>query len=122
MKCCNSKFFYLGKIKYFEMLSAEILTQHAKVTTKVFNACNLLLLHSNRESQAQPVHPHSLIWIFSGLLLSIHVFYSIRQFKRTTVLIRLNDDKVLIYQCNILFIANIYKRKKEKILCLPKTF
>ena len=86
--------------------------------------CNELLLHSNREGQAQPVLPHGLFWIFSGLLLSIHVFYSIRQFKRTTVQIRLNDDKVLIYRRNILlFIANVYKRKKkEKIPCLPKTF
>ena len=61
------------------MLSAEMFTQHANVNRKkVFNACNELLLHSNGEGQAQPVHPHSVIWIFSGLPLSIHVFYKIR--------------------------------------------
>ena len=56
------------------MLSAEMFIQHAKREyKKVFNAFIELLLHWNSE-QAQPVHPLSLIWIFSGLLLSIHVF------------------------------------------------
>ena len=56
-------------------------TQHANINTKkkMFNACDdELLLHSNSEGQDQPVIPHSLIWIFSGLLQSILVFYSIR--------------------------------------------
>ena len=48
---------------------------------KIFNACNdELLLHSNSEGQDQPVHPHSLTWIFSGLFLSIHIFCSIHYY------------------------------------------
>ena len=79
------------------MLSAEIFTQHAKCSYKnVFKACNdELLLHSNSAGQDQSVHQHSLIWIFSGLSLAIHLIYSIHYFcKRTKVLIRMKDDKV----------------------------
>ena len=61
------------------MLPAEMFTQHAKLLyEKNFNACiDELLLHSNSEGQDQLVHPHSLIWMFSGLFLFIHIFYSI---------------------------------------------
>ena len=48
------------------------------VNTKKSLTCNdKLLLHSNSEGQDQLVHPHSLVWIFSRLFLSIHILYSI---------------------------------------------
>ena len=48
------------------------------MSKKVFKVCNdELLLPLNSKGQDQPVHLRSVIWIFSGLILSIHIFYSI---------------------------------------------
>ena len=62
-----------------KMFSAEILARMLNVIQNSdFNTCNdELLLHSKTEDQAQPMHLHSLNWIFYGLFLFTCIFYSI---------------------------------------------
>ena len=61
------------------MLSAEFLPNMLSVNAEIrFNACNdELLSQLKSEGQDQPVHPHNLIWIFSGLFVcTTYILYT----------------------------------------------